>query len=151
MTIIEDVSRVDQLINTLHILDSSHLEIGIFGDGTMHMNGADTVLTIAITHEFGLAVKGIPERSFIRAGFDEYQEDIISQAEELLKQVISLKIEPEYFFNGLGHIVVGFIQRYLTDLSTPPNAPYTIKMKGSSNPLIDSGQLRDSITFKVVS
>ena len=46
------------------------------------------------------------------------------------------------------HLVVA--HDYLTDLKTPPLAESTIRRKGSSNPLIDTGQLRSSITWQVV-
>lgn len=41
------------------------------------------------------------------------------------------------------------VKKYMRDLREPPNAISTIKKKKSSNPLIDSGQLRSSITYKV--
>ena len=41
-------------------------------------------------------------------------------------------------------------KKTLTDLRTPPNAPSTIKAKGSSNPLIDTGELRSKISSTVV-
>lgn len=53
--------------------------------------------------------------------------------------------------NKVGVVAVGKVQKYMTDLRTPPNAPSTIKKKGSSNPLIDSGALRQSVTYKIIS
>lgn len=148
---ITDISRVDELMDALEGLYEYKIQIGIFGDmegGASHGED-DTVLDIAITHEFGLSARNIPERSFIRAGYDTYLSDITAEAEKLINQVVYLKLNPQVFFETLGHIIVGFIQRYLTDLDTPPNAPATIALKGSSNPLIDTGQLRDSIQYKV--
>lgn len=49
----------------------------------------------------------------------------------------------------IGVEAVGFTQKYMTELKSPPNSPYTIAKKGSDNPLIDTGLLRQSITFKV--
>lgn len=51
----------------------------------------------------------------------------------------------------VGVAAVGKVQKYMTDLKNPPNAPSTIRKKGSSNPLIDSGALRSSVTYKVTS
>ena len=42
------------------------------------------------------------------------------------------------------------IQQRISDGIPPQNAPYTINKKGSSTPLVDTGQLRSSISFKVV-
>lgn len=49
----------------------------------------------------------------------------------------------------IGQIAVGKVQQYMTDLRDPPNAPSTIKKKGSSNPLINNGHLRQSVTYKI--
>ncbi len=49
----------------------------------------------------------------------------------------------------LGAFFKGKVQKKMVDLSTPANAPSTIKAKGSSNPLIDTGFLRQSIKEKV--
>ena len=51
--------------------------------------------------------------------------------------------------NKIGVVAVGLVQKYMTELRTPPNAASTIKKKGSSNPLIDSGALRQSVTYKI--
>jgi len=51
--------------------------------------------------------------------------------------------------NRVGVIAVAKVQQFMTELKSPPNAPSTIKKKGSSNPLIDSGALRQSITSKI--
>jgi hypothetical protein len=32
---------------------------------------------------------------------------------------------------------------------TPPNSPVTIALKGSSKPLIDTGEMRGAVTWKV--
>jgi hypothetical protein len=32
---------------------------------------------------------------------------------------------------------------------SPPNSPVTVALKGSSKPLIDSGEMRGAVTYKV--
>ena len=44
----------------------------------------------------------------------------------------------------------GAMKLKFTDGTLTPNAPSTIKKKGSSRPLIDTGQLRQSISNKVI-
>jgi hypothetical protein len=58
---------------------------------------------------------------------------------------------PETALNKVGVKAVAFVQKYMTDLRDPPNAPSTIAKKGSSNPLIDSGAMRQSVTYKLTS
>lgn len=43
----------------------------------------------------------------------------------------------------------GSIQQRISDGIPPPNAESTIRRKGSSTPLIDTGQLRTSIKYRV--
>jgi hypothetical protein len=40
-------------------------------------------------------------------------------------------------------------QETITNFKSPANAPSTIKKKGSSHPLIDTGEMRSKITSKV--
>lgn len=166
--IVQDETNIPEFLEMLKELSSTHLEIGIFGD-----SGGD-ILMIANVQEYGVSIKvtdkmrgylsaakgihlkkgtteiNIPERSFIRGGFDSSENKVISKGEDLLKQVVHLKLPVSAFFSALGEYTVGLIQEYMTDLKTPPNHAVTIKNKGSSNPLIDTGRLRDSITYKVV-
>ena len=58
-------------------------------------------------------------------------------------------MEPARMLEQLGAMAVGEVQKYVTELDTPPNAPSTIRQKGSSNPLINTGALRQSITYEV--
>ena len=49
----------------------------------------------------------------------------------------------------IGAVVAGAIQQSIRDLRDPPNAPATIERKGSSNPLIDTGFMRLSVSWRV--
>lgn len=92
----------------------------------------------------------IPERSFIRSGFDERLPKIEKEATRLVKDVLTMNISPRLCFDLLGDYIVGELKDYMTNLDSPPNSTLTKNMKGSSNPLIDSGRLRQSISYKVV-
>ena len=61
-----------------------------------------------------------------------------------------MEMRTDTFFNTLGDYIAQQLQEYVTEVTTPPNHPFTIDRKGSSHPLIDSGRLRTSITFRVV-
>jgi hypothetical protein len=50
----------------------------------------------------------------------------------------------------LGTKAVGEIQKRMARGIKPDNAPSTIAAKGSSTPLIDTGRLRQSVTYAVV-
>ena len=50
----------------------------------------------------------------------------------------------------MGMKVQADVQQAITVLSSPANAPSTIAKKGSSNPLIDTGHMRQSVSHRLV-
>lgn len=78
----------------------------------------------------------------VQSGNEEYLQIIIDAVKKNKSMDLALK--------RVGVVAVSKVQLFMTELKTPPNAPSTIKKKGSSNPLIDSGALRQSVTFKVI-
>ena len=90
----------------------------------------------------------IPERSFLRTGHDENADRIIKQTERALCQVSAGKMSIDDMLDLYGQQMATAIKKYMRDLQNPPNHPYTVEQKGSSNPLIDTGNLLGSITWK---
>lgn len=91
----------------------------------------------------------IPERSFLRTGFDNNVNRIMDKAERLLQDVFDNGINPATFADMLGLEFAGMIQDELRALNSPANAPLTVANKKSDNPLIDTGHLVGSIRHKV--
>lgn len=130
-------------------LKRSQIAVGITeaaGDKP-HGDGQLTILDIATFHEFGTG--NIPERSFLRAWFDENQEQAKEWVERVTKLVVEGKLTKEKALNLLGLKFVNEIQQRMANGIPPPLAPATIARKGSATPLIDTGQLRSSITYVV--
>ena len=55
----------------------------------------------------------------------------------------------EVVVGRLGNELAGDLQDYAVDLRQPELHPFTIKNKGSDNPLIDTGRLVEAITSRV--
>ncbi|NMB25460.1 MAG: hypothetical protein GX986_08015 [Firmicutes bacterium] len=68
----------------------------------------------------------------------------------MLRQVLLLQLPVQTFFETIGDYIVGQLKEYVTQVSSPPNHPFTVAAKGSSQPLIDTGRMRDAITHRVV-
>ena len=108
----------------------------------------------AFLHKQGLHLKDsttvikIPERSFLRTGHDKNADRILKQTERAISQVIAGKMSVDDMLDLYGQQLATAIKTYMRDLSTPPNHPYTVEQKGSSNPLIDTGDLLESITWE---
>ena len=109
-------------------------------------DGDVTVGQIAEWAEFGI---GQPMRSWLRAWIDESQAEIKARMEAESQAVIQGAITPHRAAQRLGVWAVGQIQLRISAGIAPPNADSTIEKKGSSTPLIDTGQLRSSITNQV--
>ena len=91
----------------------------------------------------------IPERSFLRTGFDSNVDKIIDKIEDLLNDVLDFSINPEIFLDAIGMEFAGLIQRHMRSIDSPPNAEITKRVKRSSNPLMDSGRLIGAIRHDV--
>ena len=92
----------------------------------------------------------IPERSFMRSTFDEKNREWTRFANEMVPRVLAGELSIDVLFERLGQRMVADVQAKIRDISSPANAPITKENKGSSNPLIDTGGMRQKITYKVV-
>ncbi|MEA0552956.1 hypothetical protein U1P98_04430 [Lysinibacillus irui] len=143
-------NNIPRVIQSLKDLKKYEIEVGVFGS-----NGAEYVM-IAGVQEFGITIRNergsivIPERSFLRTTFDDKNNEWFTFLKKQIEHVINGRINAQILCERLGAKMVGDIQEKLTDINSPPNAPATIAKKGSSNPLIDTGGLRQRITYKVV-
>lgn len=92
----------------------------------------------------------IPERAFLRGGFDAHAEDVIEQAEAVIGDVINGAMSVDLFSEMVGQLLSSQIKEYAIDLKSPPKSPMTIASEnGKSNPLVDTGDMIGSITYEV--
>lgn len=139
-----------------------------------HLGGGEQAWLAAI-HEYGLKIEvtpemrawlhanglhlkketqyiTIPERSFLRSGYDTYHEEVIDKTNHLLGDVIGGTMSADKFCKIIGTLLRDKIREFAIDLKNPANHPFTIKRKGSSNPLVtkaEGGDLIESIVFEV--
>ena len=140
------------------------VKVGVYGD-----KGAEpvevregekpppiTVLDLAEFHEFGLGNN--PQRSFIRAYWDANTDRLKTMLLKLMEGVIARAVrsgapisdaDRRGVLEKLGLKMRGEIQARISDGIEPPLQERTIIRKGSSTPLIDTGQLRSSIDYTV--
>jgi len=90
----------------------------------------------------------IPERSFIRNGWDSNANEILNRIERLVADVVHGK-SVSHLTDGTGDLVVRALKEYAKDLDSPSLHPFTIERKGSTDPLIDSGGMVGSIDYEV--
>lgn len=146
----------------LEQIDGKKVSVGVLGEqawlASIHEYGCKIEVTDkmrAYLHSTGLHLKAttthitIPERAFLRNGYDENKDDIIAKAEAVIGDVIDGTMSSNQFFDLIGLLMKSRIQDYARDLDNPPLHPYTVERKGSSNPLIDSGDMIGAIDYKV--
>jgi hypothetical protein len=113
-------------------------------EGERRDDGTDLV-TVAAVNEFGAPKKKIPERSFIRSTTDEQRQKVERMKRRILEGIADGTMTIKRGLGLLGEFMESKIKDKIVRLDTPPNAPSTIARKGSSNPLVDKGQLLQSI------
>lgn len=101
---------------------------------------------IALWNELGTA--SAPSRPFLRKSVDENEEKIISFGQLQAKRLTQGATAQEVL-TALGVMQKGLVQEKIVDGDFEPNAPSTIKKKGSDKPLIDTGDMRRSVNFAI--
>lgn len=145
-------------------LNGLRVNVGVLGGehawlASIHEYGCRIPVTPkmrAFLHRKGLHLKKstteivIPERSFLRSGFDENAEKVLKATEAVLPDVLIGTMSVEQYAKLVGLQLASAIKEYAVNLSSPPNHPFTKKQKGSSNPLVDTGNMINGITYEVV-
>jgi len=85
----------------------------------------------------------IPARPWLKPGVESGTQEYLA----IVQSKIAAGANIDAVLEEIGVTAAGIVQKYMTDLKSPPNAKSTIRQKGSSNPLIDSGALRQSVTY----
>lgn len=117
------------------------LEIGFF-ETARYPNGT-FVAQVAYFNEFGTL--NIPMRPFFRNAINKN----IKKWYATLQNGINQNATPSKALSIVGEVARADIVESITSLREPPNAESTIKQKKSTNPLIDTGLMRRSVTYKV--
>lgn len=136
------------------------------------VRGETNNATIAAVHEFGAVVTvtpkmrsflhyagihlkketeqiNIPERSFLRSTMAENKDVAVSSLAQGINDALFGNSDVKTPFETLGRNMAGMVQRKIQSGLSPPLSTATIARKGSSKPLIDTGNLLQSITWEV--
>lgn len=109
-----------------------------------------TVAQIAVVHEFGAPLVGIPARPVMGQTNKKYRPVLGTLQAKILQQIYDGKLTETEALKQLGVFWEGRIKAMFREGIFKPLKPATIAAKGSSVPLIDTAQLRNSVTSRVV-
>lgn len=139
------------LFARLRLSERVNVTVGIHqDDGSEAHEGTElTVVEIAAFHEFG--TNRTPQRSWLVEGIAENENRIIDFMKGFGRRVISNRnrLDPRRALDLLGLEITRLLQARIRAGIPPPLADVTVALKGSSTPLIDTGQLIQSIRHKV--
>ncbi|PAE96772.1 hypothetical protein CHH71_12240 [Shouchella clausii] len=169
---VDDKNRVPRILKDIG--KGIKVELGIFGEKASKKSGNSdlTLGAIAEVHEYGVSIEvtdkmrgylasqgmylkkttthiNIPERSFIRGGWDEHGDALVKKLENLFVIAFQKGVDLDRLADAIGLEAKGKIQKYVRDLRSPANSTYTTERKNSSNPLVDTGAMIQAIDYKV--
>jgi hypothetical protein len=138
-----------KMVEAVFTFGNPKILMGVLDGDRPHGDDAFTISDLAAWMEFG--TENIEARSFIRAYFDEHEDELREELKKLLPSVLLGKRSKEQVLEIIGMRAVAGIQARISAGIAPPNKQSTIDRKGSSTPLIGkTGLLRASVTHKVV-
>lgn len=150
---------IDSVINALDTIRANvpknmAARVGVLGSHSARNNGNDlTNPEIMLIQEFGSLEKNIPPRSALRMPLETHIGEIADfMAQPAIVDMI-LGGEAEKAFKLTGIKAESIIQEAFATRGFgqwKPNSPVTIDKKGSSQPLIDTAQLRRAVSSEVV-
>jgi hypothetical protein len=133
----------------------ARLKVGVF-DGVG--GGTGEIATIATIHEFGAPRANIPPRSYIRATIRERKAELAALMARVVRLMIQGKLDERRALELVGAWLAGAIKGRIVSGPFTPLKPATIARRrknpadpdGPIKPLIDTGQLKNAVTFIIV-
>lgn len=127
-------------------LKKLQVRVGYQQGDEQEKDGAD-LCDIAMFNELGTS--NTPSRPFMRDSVDKNEDKINNFCKTQMKLLSSGKTTTEQMLKSIGVFQKGLVQKEIRDGEFVPNAPSTIKRKGSDKPLIDTGTMRQSVNFVI--
>lgn len=124
------MGKFRKFFNELEQMKELQITVGVFGEKAAE---------VAFYNEYG--TKDIPARSFIRSTLAERQKDIVRFYIKSFQKYNAAKTAAAETSQYVERLIVAKI----ASGNFAPNAPATIKRKGSSRPLIDTGVMMNSV------
>jgi len=133
-------NKLKETLDKFKVQKPMRLIYGYFPNAT-YPNGT-FVASVAMWNEFGTSK--IPERPFFRHANKLLSKEVTHLAKRYKEINTGL-------LHAIGEFAVSNIHKSIlgSGISYAANSPYTISVKKSSKPLVDTGRLLNSATYKV--
>lgn len=134
------ISELEKIAKDLKGPDS--VKVGLPKDSNAYPDGTSVIMVGAV-HEFGSPSRNIPQRSFLRSTVQSNRRNYKNLFKKLSKQIVDGKLDKKRALGVVGLKVQADVQEKITDIKQP-------KLKSrEGNPLVDTGHLRQSITYQI--
>jgi hypothetical protein len=150
--------RVEEVLGQISETNQYEVLVGIpaehaarvGSDKGSRSDNAITNVALAYIHEFGSPAQNIPARPHMVPGVEAAKDQITVLSRNALASALQgNKGALLQGLNQIGIVTVGSIQQKIASGPFTPLKPQTIKRKGSTKPLIDTGAYRQSISYVV--
>lgn len=157
------VDRTKEYISSAKGLDGAKVNVGVLTGEHQWLAGIHEYgCTITVTpkmraylHHIGVHLKPstkqivIPERSFLRNGYDQNKDAVLRKADRILPDVLDGSMSEEEYLEIIGTQLRDSIKEYAVDLSDPPKKDWPTRPAGFDNPLVQTGDMIDGIEFEI--
>lgn len=159
------IDRTKEFFSNAEGLDGVNVNVGVLSGehqwlAGIHEYGCRITVTPkmrAYLHHIGVHLKPtttqivIPERSFLRNGYDQSRDDILRKANRVLSDVLEGTMSEEEYFELIGTQLRDAIKEYAIDLKSPPKKDWPTRPEGFDNPLIgsSSADMVNGIEFEI--
>jgi hypothetical protein len=151
----EDYISKDNLTKVLKQISNlakQSVLVGIPDDSPERHDGEISNAQLAYVQNYGSPAAGIPARPFMEPGIEDAKERISAQLKKGSRALMDGDLHTaNQAMNAAGLIAVNSIKNKITDGDFEPLKPATVKRKGSDKPLVDTGSMRNAITYLIVS
>lgn len=139
-----------KLIRSVRSLDNKVVSVGFFADQGNHSGSKMPYTNLMYIQEVhGVRSKaGLVHRRLFELTAMRHRNEIISNVKNSISR--NFPNSPNQILKDFGQDVQGKLREGFGDTSLlPHNAPTTIAGKGSNSPLIDTGELKSKVTYRV--
>ena len=148
----ENAQAIKNLYEGFQYFRKTEVVVGITEE-TNSARGSVNNAELLYIHENGSPVRNIPARPVLKPAIADGQTK--GQIETMMREaaiaamVLGDKSRCEQLFHKAGMIGRDACKNWILGGHLAPNAPSTIRRKGSSTPLVDTGSMLGSITYAV--
>jgi len=144
-------AHTKQMASNIRVARNAVVAVGLPAEkvGGQIYGGGTTVIEVGVSHEYGA---GVPRRSFLRVPFRVKKDQMDQATVDQFKAVFEQGQDAKRAMGLIGMQAVNIVKGAFTSRgygAWPDISGATKESKGSSQVLIDTGTLRNSITYVV--